>query len=251
MKLATLIPWLLLAWPLLVLSAPQYRQAERQRQGRVRGRGRGGGARAQVRQSQIGRRVPAIPEVEEYGDDGYGEEYEDEGDYAAPGQYNEEQQSGYGYTRDSNEYVRSSGSSGSRNTQARGDRQGNREYGGGSRESEEIIVSAEYGEERRESEEMGGMVEGSGDQGREEETKVVDKGGEEIDQTPEEEGAEGDCGSDCRNLMHESEHPKEDARCPYEGMVIDVWGYCRYQFEMERRDWSWWETVRQQMYHQG
>lgn len=38
---------------------------------------------------------------------------------------------------------------------------------------------------------------------------------------------EGDCGEECRNLLHESDHRKEDARCPYEGMVIDIWGYCR------------------------
>ena len=41
------------------------------------------------------------------------------------------------------------------------------------------------------------------------------------------EGGEEGCGTECRNLLHESDHRKEDARCPYEGMVIDIWGYCR------------------------
>merc|ERR1719431_1628277 len=78
---------------------------------------------------------------------------------------------------------------------------------------------------------------------------------EEILQSSEEDsevrGEEGACGPECRNLMHESEHPKEDDRCPYEGMVIDIWGYCRYQFEEERRDWRWWETIRQYMHSMG
>lgn len=38
---------------------------------------------------------------------------------------------------------------------------------------------------------------------------------------------EAGCGPECRNLLHESEHRKEDAKCPYEGMVIDIYGYCR------------------------
>lgn len=36
------------------------------------------------------------------------------------------------------------------------------------------------------------------------------------------------CGPECRNLLHESDHRKEDARCPHEGMVIDIYGYCRH-----------------------
>ena len=36
------------------------------------------------------------------------------------------------------------------------------------------------------------------------------------------------CGSECRNLLHESDHRKEDARCPHEEMVIDIYGYCRH-----------------------
>ena len=38
-----------------------------------------------------------------------------------------------------------------------------------------------------------------------------------------------DCGPECRNLLHELEHPKEDDKCPNPGMVIDIWGYCRYE----------------------
>merc|ERR1711935_951509 len=51
------------------------------------------------------------------------------------------------------------------------------------------------------------------------------------------------CGPDCRNLLHEVEHPKEEERCP-QGMVLDIYGYCRYIFQEERRDWAWWESVR-------
>ena len=46
-------------------------------------------------------------------------------------------------------------------------------------------------------------------------------------ETSEEEDEEGGCGAECRNLLHQSDHRKEDATCPYEGMVIDIWGYCR------------------------
>ena len=35
------------------------------------------------------------------------------------------------------------------------------------------------------------------------------------------------CGPECRNLLHESDHRKEDSKCPHEGMVIDIYGYCR------------------------
>ena len=43
---------------------------------------------------------------------------------------------------------------------------------------------------------------------------------------PAEEDPDG-CGPECRNLLHESDHRKEDAKCPYDGMVIDIYGYCR------------------------
>merc|ERR1719370_1751793 len=59
-----------------------------------------------------------------------------------------------------------------------------------------------------------------------------------------EEEEEG-CGPECRNLLHEVDHPKEDERCPDPNMVIDIWGYCRHIFHEERRDWSWWENLRQ------
>ena len=42
----------------------------------------------------------------------------------------------------------------------------------------------------------------------------------------EEEDKDG-CGSECRNLLHELDHRKEDNICPYEGMVLDIYGYCR------------------------
>ena len=128
------------------------------------------------RQNQIGRQVPAIPETVEDG-----EEYE---------------QSGYGYTRDSNEYINQRGGGGRRD-QGRGD-------GRGSYESENYRQG--YG------------------QGRERTVEEILESSEESNQ---EKGEEGACGPECRNLMHESEHPKEDDRCPYEGMVIDIWGYCR------------------------
>ena len=115
------------------------------------------------RQNQIGRQVPAIPEDS----------------------YDGSEISGYGYTRDSNEY---------------GDMRG---------------------QGRREGYESGGKRQGY--------EQVEERGGktvEEILQSSEEDnevnGEEGSCGPECRNLMHESEHPKEDDRCPYEGMVIDI-----------------------------
>ena len=123
------------------------------------------------RQNQIGRQVPAIPETVEDSYDG-------------------SEISGYGYTRDSNEY------------------------------------GEMRGQGRREGYESGGRRQGY--------EQVEERGGktvEEILQSSEEDnevkGEEGACGPECRNLMHESEHPKEDDRCPYEGMVIDIWGYCR------------------------
>ena len=78
------------------------------------------------------------------------------------------------------------------------------------------------------------------------------------------------CGPECRNLLHESDHRKEDSKCPHEGMVIDIYGYCRqndfkvktstfflipmlfrYVHSHERRDWAWWESVRNYMYSMG
>lgn len=65
-----------------------------------------------------------------------------------------------------------------------------------------------------------------------------------------EEEEEG-CGPECRNLLHEVDHPKEDERCPDPSMVIDIWGYCRHIFHEERRDWSWWENLRQYVHANG
>jgi len=45
------------------------------------------------------------------------------------------------------------------------------------------------------------------------------------------------------NLIHSLGHPKEDHHCP-EGWLIDVYGYCREAFLMERRDWRWWWDIR-------
>ena len=36
-----------------------------------------------------------------------------------------------------------------------------------------------------------------------------------------------ECGPDCRNLLHELGHPREQSRCSGSGQVIDIWGYCR------------------------
>merc|ERR1712236_62760 len=81
MKLVALVPWLLIA-PLLVASAPQYRQRLQRGQ---RGRGRGGGPRSNTRQNKIGRRLPAIPD-----------DYDDVEEYVAPAKYSEEQPTEYG-----------------------------------------------------------------------------------------------------------------------------------------------------------
>ena len=136
----------------------------------------------------VGRCVPAIPAVKE---SEVGEEY----DYEGP--------SGYGYTRDSNEYV-----------------------------------------ERRGGTESGSQSQGSGNKGRG--RKTVEEILKSSEQSGEKAGEEGACGPECRNLVHESE---EDAVCPYERMVIDIWGYSRsghawklhscslslrYQFEEEQ-----------------
>merc|ERR1712130_484836 len=67
----------------------------------------------------------------------------------------------------------------------------------------------------------------------------------DVKQESEEEG----CGSECRNLVHELDHRKEDTGCPYEGMVMDIYGYCRYVFDQERRDWAWWESLRNYIYY--
>ena len=67
----------------------------------------------------------------------------------------------------------------------------------------------------------------------------------------EEAGEEAGCGEECRNLVHQSDHRKEDSTCPYEGMVIDIWGYCRYIYHQERRDWAWWESLRNYIYSNG
>ena len=185
--------------------------------------------------------MPVIPEYEE--EDGYGEEYEDDGGYEAPARDTEEQPSGYGYTRDSNEYVERRGGGG-RRAQGRGDGRGSAESTGGRGGSGERRGSEEYGGYRQE--ERGREENQETGQGR-----TVEETLKSSEESNAEKGEEEGCGPECRNLMHESEHPEEDDRCPYEGMVIDIWGYCRYQFEEERRDWRWWETIRQYMHSTG
>merc|ERR1712192_77313 len=77
------------------------------------------------------------------------------------------------------------------------------------------------------------------------------RGTEEMVEEAEEEEEEEGCGPECRNLLHEVGHPKEDERCPDPSMVIDIWGYCRHIFQEERRDWSWWENLRQYVHANG
>jgi len=45
------------------------------------------------------------------------------------------------------------------------------------------------------------------------------------------------------NLIHYLGHRKEDHQCP-EGWLMDVYGYCREEFLMERREWDWWWNIR-------
>ena len=54
---------------------------------------------------------------------------------------------------------------------------------------------------------------------------VEERTGDDGDEEEEEEDDE--CGPECRNLLHEVGHPREEARCPGAGQVIDIWGYCR------------------------
>ena len=58
----------------------------------------------------------------------------------------------------------------------------------------------------------------------EEETNEIDNDSVE---SGKEDTDDGECGPECRNLLHELEHPKEHDRCPDTRMVIDIWGYCR------------------------
>merc|ERR1712106_244536 len=71
-----------------------------------------------------------------------GEEFEYDGGYEAPSRYTEEQPSGYGYTRDSNEYVERRGGGGG-SAQGRGDGRESSERGG----NEESGYGLEGGEE--------------------------------------------------------------------------------------------------------
>merc|ERR1712025_11211 len=82
---------------------------------------------------------------------------------------------------------------------------------------------------------------------KEEENVVSNLGKSENSEIKELDNDKDACGPECRNLLHEVDHPKEQDRCP-QGMVLDIYGYCRYEFQEERRDWSWWESLRQYVY---
>ena len=103
-------------------------------------------------------------------------------------------------------------------------------------------VYQDYGNVEEEYPEVdGGNAEGYGGYGREED--IYERGRDENDRGAQEEendqgqikadeteGGEtddGHCGPECKNFLHELEHPKEHERCPNAGMVIDIWGYCR------------------------
>ena len=47
------------------------------------------------------------------------------------------------------------------------------------------------------------------------------------ERTGDDDDGDEECRPECRNLLHELGHPREEARCPGAGQVIDIWGYCR------------------------
>merc|ERR1712192_153205 len=59
------------------------------------------------------------------------------------------------------------------------------------------------------------------------------------------------CGEGCRNRAQQGGFPEEQetSQCP-KGMMLDVWGYCRWVHQNEVRDWQWWAAIRSyQMAH--
>jgi len=50
-------------------------------------------------------------------------------------------------------------------------------------------------------------------------------------------------GQEYGNLLPYLGYREEDRSCP-EGWVMDIYGYCRERFLMERRDWDWWTNIR-------
>jgi len=187
----------------------------------VRGR-KGGSERAELRQGVRGREVAPIPPVyvnDEYEDyeevyQDYGEEYQD---------YREE------YEEDQDRYPVE--------TDRYPEVKDRYPVVGDEEESDE----GEFEGNGREQDAYGsqGSVNDRGRQeGEDDESQTTgdENTGGEVD--------DGQCGPECRNLLHELEHPKEHERCSNAGMVIDIWGYCRYIFHEERRDWAWWENLR-------
>eukprot|EP00092_Neocalanus_flemingeri_P010034 GFUD01010814.1.p1 GENE.GFUD01010814.1~~GFUD01010814.1.p1 ORF type:complete len:416 (-),score=136.29 GFUD01010814.1:202-1449(-) len=228
-----------------------------------------------LRQSLRGRKVAAIPGANTQIPVDSGIKSQQPGGSNAPGP------TGYGYTRGSQEFVESRGRQAKvvRGRPAGGQSQSAELRQGVSRQVAPIPPVYEeeyedYGEVYQDYGEYGeygypevGLSagdqggEGGGDQtngrgggeeddrtGQEEEEDQVQGGGEE---TGGGETDDGQCGPECRNLLHELEHPKEHERCPNAGMVIDIWGYCRYIFHEERRDWRWWENLRTFVQGQG
>jgi len=185
-----------------------------------------GGERAELRQGGRGRPVAPIPpvyvndEYEDYGDvyQDYGEEYQDYGDEYRD--YREEyEESQDRFPEDRNKYPEDRNKYPEVGTEIEGGYEG-------SKRDQDAYGSQESENDRRRQEETVDQSQTNSDE---------DTGGEVDD---------GECGPECRNLLHELEHPKEHDRCPNAGMVIDIWGYCRYIFHEERRDWAWWENLR-------
>jgi len=225
----------------LAVGAPQRRRQRTRGQGRARLRGR-------VRSTTTTTTTTTTPvpvyeeeydDYEQYEDYNYNDEEEDEDEGGwekaremleeeVPARYGEQ---GYGQ----HEYV----------------------YLGPDRRKEEYEQEEEqsYGQEGRYDQNgygYGGNSQEVGDRWNESRGSAVVRGrGEEFvrrtepKEEEEEEEEEGACGPECRNRAHELDLPKEAERCPYEGMVIDVYGYCRYPSHSTGRDWLWWATMRQ------
>jgi len=217
-------------------------------------------SRPNLRQSSRGRKVAAIPPVKN----------ENVQKTQNPGGSNAPGPTGYGYTRGSQEFLESRGSP-SRTVRERpsGDQEVQLRQGARGRQVAPIPpvydyedygeIYQDYGDEEEYPESQGGDDETYGREeenyGRgESEDNIEEQANDEQSQggeTSQEETDDGECGPECRNLLHELEHPKEHERCPNAGMVIDIWGYCRYIFHEERRDWAWWQNMRTFVMGQG
>merc|ERR1719186_2347941 len=220
--------------------------------------------RPSLRKTFRGRKVAAIPEVTNSVTLDSGEKTQKPGGSNAPGP------TGYGYTRGSQEFVESRGrqptvvrgkTSGGQRAELRQGVRGRQvapippvyeyeEYGEYEEKHPEVSVGSDggYGGDVREEQTYGRAGGESDRRSQEEEEDQGQSGGDETDGG---ETDDGQCGPECRNLLHELEHPKEHDRCPNAGMVIDIWGYCRYIYHEERRDWAWWENLRTFVQGQG